>query len=94
MDGDPSRARDIIKRKVAEQLHADIERIKPTRWSVQKTEAIDFSGPFIWFDNDVMASEREVLRENAVQDKQWLIEVNLYENPNRLLDIIRDVLQD
>jgi len=92
MDGNPEHATRLLKSKVPPELHADIDRIKPTTWSVMKTEAIDFSGPFIWFDNDVMASEREVLKQRAVQDEQWLIEVHLDENPEQLMDIVRDFL--
>lgn len=94
MDGDPIHARKLMKASVPAELHADIDRIKPTRWGVMKTEAIDFSGPFIWFDNDVMASERQVLRNKAVNERQWLIEVNFEENPRRLVEIVREVLRD
>ncbi len=80
-----------MKASVPAELHADIDRIKPTRWSVMKTEAIDFTAPFIWFDNDVMESEREVLKQKALMDRQWLIEIDLVENPRRLYDVLADL---
>lgn len=91
MDGNPIRARRFMKAWLPVELHADIDRIKPTIWSVMKTEAIDFTQPFIWFDNDVMASEREVLKQKALMDEQWLIEVDLVANPHRLYDVLADV---
>jgi hypothetical protein len=30
-----------------------LRKIKPTNWDMAKTEAIDFSQPFIWFDDQV-----------------------------------------
>lgn len=92
MHGDPQHASRLLKKSVPTSLYADVDRIKPTRWDVQKTEAIDFSDEFIWFDNDVMASERDVLRKRALGDRQWLIEVDLVDNPKRLLDIVHDTL--
>ena len=92
MDGNPKYARAILKGVLPKDLHPDIDRIKPTTWSVHKTEAIDYSGSFIWLDNDVMASEREVLKQKALFDRQWLVEVNLEENPYRLWDVISDYL--
>ncbi len=92
MDGDPIHARKLMKASVPAELHGDIDRIKPTRWSVMKTEAIDFTAPFVWFDNDVMASERDVLRNRAVNERQWLAEVDLVTNPHRLREIIQNYL--
>lgn len=91
MDGDPIHARKLMKASVPAELQGDIDRIKPTRWSVMKTEAIDFSMEFIWFDNDVMAAEREVLRKKAILDRQWLIEMDLVANPRRLCDVRADL---
>ena len=56
--------------------------IKPTSWDIAKTEAIDFSKPFLWFDDDLMSDELvELVRHNAYDS--W-IQVNLYKNPNQL----------
>lgn len=37
------------------------EQIQMTDWGVLKTDAIDFTKPFIWFDDDLMLSERLIL---------------------------------
>ena len=63
-----------------------IERIKPTSFQVDKTEAIDFSNKFFWLDDDLFASEKNTLREHNQYDS-W-VEVNLIKNPDQLLDLI------
>ena len=47
---------------------AILDGIKPTEWERLKTEAIDFTGPFIWLDDDPLPSEREVLRKNGCEE--------------------------
>ncbi|OGD92943.1 hypothetical protein A2697_05465 [Candidatus Curtissbacteria bacterium RIFCSPHIGHO2_01_FULL_41_44] len=63
-----------------------IERIKPTSFQVDKTEAIDFSKRFFWLDDDLFASEKNTLREHSQFDS-W-IEVNLIKNPDQLRDLV------
>lgn len=92
MHGDSEHARKKVKAVLPKELYADVDHILPTTWSVLKTEAIDFSTDFIWFDNDVMAGERKVLQEKAVGDHSWLIEVDLAANPSRLMEIRREYL--
>jgi hypothetical protein len=43
---------------------AVLSGIKPTEWETLKTEAIDFSRPFIWLEDDPLPSEIRALREN------------------------------
>lgn len=56
--------------------------IKPTKWDLAKTRAIDFTKPFLWFDDDLFFEERQDLTKNRVFDN-W-IEVDLRKNPNQL----------
>ena len=63
-----------------------IKKIKPTSWDLAKTRAIDFSKPFLWFDDDLFFEEKQSLIEHGVLDN-W-IEVNLSKNPNQLRDLI------
>lgn len=37
------------------------KRIKATDWGVLNTDVIDFTKPFIWFNDNLMLSERQVL---------------------------------
>jgi len=59
-----------------------LQDINPTNWVTAKTEAIDFSRPFLWFDDDLFDFEREVLMQHDAL-KNW-IEVDLGKNENQL----------
>lgn len=59
-----------------------IEKIKETYWEENKTEAIDFSKSFLWFDDDLFDEEREMLIKNNCLNS-W-IGIDLNENPNQL----------
>jgi len=61
--------------------------IKATDWNDAKTEAIDFTKPFLWFDDDLFDDERLVLlRQGAMES--W-VEINLSKNPRQLEQLIR-----
>ncbi|MFH1601630.1 MAG: hypothetical protein ABIB61_01600 [Candidatus Shapirobacteria bacterium] len=63
-----------------------LKKIKPTNWETAKTEAIDFSKPFFWFDDDLFDFERKDLeKHNAL--KGW-IEVDFSKNLDQLLEFI------
>lgn len=59
-----------------------IKKIIPTDWNTLKTEAIDFSAPFLWFDDELYDDEKEVLLEHGALDN-W-VEVDLRKNENML----------
>lgn len=61
-----------------------MKKIKPTTWldSSAKTDAIDFTKPFLWFDDDLFFNERKTLIEHGVLEN-W-IEVDLRKDPNAL----------
>ncbi len=63
-----------------------MKKIKPTTWDSAKTDAIDFSQPFLWFDDDCFDFEQQRLIQNNVLDN-W-IEVNLQKDPNQLQKFI------
>lgn len=58
------------------------QHCRPTAWVDAKTEAIDFSDPFLWFDDDLFPDEREVLQRHNLLDN-W-IEVALHKDQNHL----------
>lgn len=63
-----------------------LQAIKPTMWRTAKTEAIDFTQPFIWFDDDLFDDEREdLVKHNALDN--W-VEVNLSKDPDQLLRFV------
>lgn len=61
-------------------------KIKATEWGQAKTEAIDFSKPFLWFDDDLYPEEKSSLvAHNTLAN--W-IEINLAVDPERLQKLI------
>ncbi len=68
-----------------------VRKIKPTNWSYSKTEAIDFSEPFIWFDDYIFNFEKEQLTKHNCLNS-W-IRVDLSQNVNHLKDILNLFLE-
>lgn len=59
-----------------------LKNIKPTNWSTAKTEAINFTTSFLWFDDIIFDFERKDLIKHNVL-KSW-IKVDLSNNVNQL----------
>jgi hypothetical protein len=74
----------LFKPGTAELLKA----IKPTTWDLSKTRAIDFTKPFLWFDDDLFVDERRELIEHDALDN-W-IEVDLRKDVNMLHKFLND----
>jgi hypothetical protein len=60
--------------------------VKATDWDAAKTDAIDFTQPFIWFDDDLFFEEKRVLEKYSALDN-W-IEVDLAKDQNNLQKFI------
>lgn len=63
-----------------------LQHCKSTNWKTAKTEAIDFSVPFLWFDDDLYAEERADLEKHNALDS-W-VEVNLGKDPDMLAQLL------
>lgn len=63
-----------------------MKKIKPTKWETAKTRAIDFSEPFLWFDDDLFYEEKQELEKHGVLDN-W-IQVNLTKDDNQLMNFL------
>ena len=74
----------LVSRVPAEALPY-IELFKPTTWGGWKTEAIDFSAPFYWLDDNLFEPERQALVEHDALTS--FIQIDLNKNPNQLLEI-------
>jgi len=68
------------------KTQALLNKIKPTDWGDDKTDAIDFSQPFLWFDDDLFDGERKALEEHDALDSQVLID--LVDNPHQLEQVV------
>lgn len=80
--GDAQTAVDRLSLVFPERTLELVKNIKPTNWDQAKTEAIDFSTPFLWFDDDLFDDERDVMIEQDALDN-W-IEVDLSKDENQL----------
>lgn len=84
MDGDPSWAIEYINRASNEDLTPWLSKITPTKWKQHKTEAIDFTRPFYWIDDDLFKEEKaELENKNAIQS---FIYIDLQSNPKDLIN--------
>jgi len=80
--GSDNYAAELLERYFSEETMKYIRKIKPTEWQTWKTEAIDFSHPFLWFDDDLFEREREGLLRHGVLEN-W-IEVDFRKNEDML----------
>ena len=87
MNGDSTHAVEYIARVEQEDLRPWLIKFKPTVWSLKKTEAIDFTKPFFWYDDDCFSEERKVLRDNNALNS-W-IEVDLRKYPDQMIHEIK-----
>lgn len=80
--GDISYTHEFLKRTFPAKTLEIAKKILPTNWRTNKTEAIDFTKPFLWFDDDLFEGEREELIKHHVFDN-W-IEVDFKKDINYL----------
>lgn len=83
MAGDSAHAIDYVQRATDETLRPWLEKFKPLAWSLKKTDAIDFSKPFLWFDDDCYSGEKIDLHDHNVINS-W-IEVDLAKHPDQMV---------
>jgi hypothetical protein len=84
--GDPDTPIQHIGHLFDDETVALMRKIKPTTWDLAKTRAIDFSQPFLWFDDDIFHEEKETLLKHEALDS-W-IEVDLRKDPNQLKNFV------
>lgn len=65
-----------------------LKTIKPTTWSGAKTNAIDFTKPFLWFDDNLFMAEQQQLEANDVMDNY--VKIDLKSEPTQLGKLIHD----
>ena len=72
--GDANRPIQDIGELFDEKTVELMRKIKPTTWlkTPAKTEAIDFSKPFLWFDDDLFILERQALMKHGVLEN-WIV---------------------
>lgn len=65
-----------------------MKNIKPTTWDMAKTRGIDFTKPFLWFDDGLFYEEEQTLIANGVLEN--LIAVDLKKDPDQLGKYLAD----
>lgn len=65
-----------------------MKAIKPISLHEAKTAYIDFSRPFLWFDDNLFLKEKQDLVQHGVLDN--LIQVDLAKDPDQLQKFIHD----
>lgn len=85
-DGDAS----VPLRHIGHLFEPDVQelmkKIKPTSWQTAKTRAIDFTKPFLWFDDDLFFEEKQTLQDKGALEN-W-IGVDLTTDPDQLQKFI------
>ena len=66
-----------------------MKKIKPTSWNTLKTNAIDLTKPFYWFESKPSYEEIHTLVEHDVFHN--LIKVDLLKGPDQLREIANDI---
>jgi len=79
---------EYLKLRISEETYPYLEKIKPTKWDLWKTEGIDFSKDFLWLDDYAFDGEKKILKEHQVLEK--LVIVDLKSNPDQLLDFMKN----
>lgn len=59
-----------------------LSQVRGAKWDLWKTEAIDFSRPFLWFDDDCYPEEKAALEQHEVL-ANW-VEINLSKDEQQL----------
>lgn len=80
--GGENRASEYLLSMMPPEAREYIDKILPTDWNALKTDAIDFTQDFRWFDDYILEVEKEILRKNNCFDK--FIHVDLKNNPEQL----------
>ena len=62
-----------------------LEMVKKTDWDEWKTDAINFSQPFLWFDDDLYPEEKRALEAHNALNSHILLD--LYKNPSQLKEL-------
>jgi hypothetical protein len=85
-NSEASIAMDHIKDVLPAEAISYCERIKPTEWSLKKTEAIDLNSDFLWFDDVSFDFEKEVLAQH--NKSSGFVLVDLISKPDQLKELI------
>lgn len=77
-----------LPRELAERAASEV---KTTDFGVLKTEGIDFSQPFLWFDDNLFESEQKVLEEHGCLLSHFYMNPREPEMAKRALSLLKEL---
>lgn len=77
-----NRTKAVLAPHLRSETVALLDKIKPSEWDELKTDAINFTEDFLWFDDELMPNELKVLEEHEAVEQ--FILVRLDEDPDML----------
>lgn len=87
--GDNRQAVRYLANKLPKECFQFLDKIQPTSWKTLKTEAIDYTKEFSWFDDYIMQSEINILEQNDVM--RSFIQIDLKNEPDKLNNLINSL---
>jgi len=81
-----NRAKEVLAPYLKPETVELLVKIKPSEWKELKTDAIDFSQDFLWFDDDLWPEELKTLEENNSTGN--FIMIDLSKDPEMLKSLI------
>ena len=85
-----NRTYDLLSPVLSGAAAGRLHNIKATDWGELKTDAIDFSKPFLWLDDDLYDEERAVLERHGALGS--FVYIDLAKNSYQLKGVL-DMLQ-
>ena len=82
-----NRAEEYLRRVLPEEYWPYLDYFMPADWNTLKTEAIDFTKDFLWFDDYALEAEKEVLKGRGAASQH--VHVDLRANPGQLGDCLK-----
>lgn len=79
-----NRAHEMIGPLIKPKTRAAIKHFQAANWIDLKTDGIDFSTPFLWFDDNLFPDERLILRHHDALACHRMIDLGSH--PNQLVD--------
>lgn len=67
-NGDSSEVLRQIQSLFDDDTQQLLEKIKPTSWPIVKTQAIDFTQPFLWYDDQLGFADKQALVKHGALD--------------------------
>lgn len=87
-----NRAVEVLRSFLEPETVELLSKVKPTEWGEAKTDAIDFTQPFLWFDDDLYPDEEVALRTHDALGS-W-VGVDLAKDPGQLEVLLARIAAD